>query len=159
MIHAIAAAVRRSAEQQFYRSRTLRNRCMVVSYSLQWLLDRAGVSSAVMQGYFIKREHCWVVTSKLLIDLTATQFNRSLPPVLILPLTEVNRVHVPFCPLDGRSIKGHLRGLDTVYGKPVDQHATAIIMRALRLLDGEDIRWRNDDPEASEGGAKGRIDA
>lgn len=79
----LLAMIRDSAEV-VSKTKTLRNRCTVVALVVNYYLELMGLHSCVTWGFYKDNPHSWVTVSGLLVDLTATQFSRSAPKVVVL---------------------------------------------------------------------------
>lgn len=91
----LLVAIRTNAER-VCRTKTLRNRCVVVSLVLHYFLTELGIWSAISCGFYQGMPHCWVTVSEGFIDLTVTQFSRNSQKIVCgrkLPTPYSLRIH------------------------------------------------------------------
>ena len=56
-------------------------------------LQEQDINSAIVYGTFNGKAHCWVEASQYIIDITATQFGRDIPPVVLLQKKRAIRIY------------------------------------------------------------------
>jgi len=113
VLRSLAQLTRESAEAEYRRVPTLRNRCMVVAYAFWIIAAEHKVQAVITGGEYLKNpfdgklqfgdtesikqksyrpihaHHCWNVCDGLILDLTRTQFGK-FPSVEILPVTDTH---------------------------------------------------------------------
>lgn len=82
---AARVAVEEVAKDWQWPESNLMGLCGIASFALTFLFQRFGYKSVLIQGKYNEGCHCWVDAGKTIWDITATQFGKNRPKVLVMP--------------------------------------------------------------------------